>query len=96
MAMRRSSRCNRLPGASNTQKPQPAIPTFIASSLVPARAALSRDDAIRQMASDMREAAHREGGMTAEGLELLGYTPEQIATLVRPARLMANKIAALT
>lgn len=94
---RRSSRhCNRLPGFSRPAKPPITIAPFIASSLVPARAGLDRAAAIRQMASDMREAAHREGGVTSEGLELLGYTPEQIASLVRPARVMANRLATLT
>lgn len=96
MAMRSFRRCNTLPGVTSQTKPSIRIAPFIASSLVPARSAMKRDDAIRQMASDMREAAHREGGVTAEGLELLGYTPEQIASLVRPARVMANQLAALT
>lgn len=94
--MRRASRCNRLPGVTSSLKPPITIASFIASSLVPARSAMNRDDAIKQMASDMCEAAHREGGVTAEGLELLGYTPEQITALVRPARVMANRLAALT
>lgn len=96
--MSRSSirRCNTLPGVTTAPKSSITVAPFIASSLVPPRAAMARDDAIRQMASDMREASHREGGVTAEGLELLGYTPEQIAALVRPARVMANRLAALT
>lgn len=94
---RRSSRrhLNCGPGRSIPQKTITIAP-FIDSSLVSARSAMSRDQAIRQMASDMREAAHREGGVTSDGLELLGFTPAQIADLVRPARVMANKLAALT
>lgn len=96
MARRSFSRCNRLPGVASALDPQPKIPSFIASSLVAPRSAMRRDAAIAQMASDMREAAHREGGLTGEGLELLGYSAKQIASLVRPARLIANKLAALT
>lgn len=96
MPSRSFRRCNTLPGVASAPKPLPKIAPFIASSLVPARSAMKPADAIRQMASDMREAAHREGGVTSEGLELLGYTPEQIIALVRPARVMANKLAELT
>lgn len=94
--MRSSSRPRRMPGVTSTPRPRPTIPNFIDTSLVRARSALSDGEATRQMASDMREAAYREGGLTEHGLELLGYTPRQITSLVPPARIMANELAGLS
>ncbi|UPJ43903.1 hypothetical protein IVB40_07490 [Bradyrhizobium sp. 40] len=93
--MRRSN-CNRLPARGSRLIPQPAIPDYIKTSLVPARARLSPLETIEQMASDMREAAYREGGLTREGLELLGYSSAQIDTHVAAARQLANKQAVLS
>ncbi|WP_445493147.1 hypothetical protein [Rhodopseudomonas sp. RCAM05734] len=87
-------RTRRLPGIS-TIRPTVTISPIIDSSLVAPRAAMSDAAATRRMAEDMREAVYREGGLTEEGLELLGYSADQIGALVRPARAMANRLAAL-
>ena len=86
-------RPGRMPGISLPRKPQPEIASFIDTSLVKPRAGMKRDEAITQMASDMREAMYREGGLTEQGLQLLGFSDEQIATLVKPARELANTLA---
>jgi hypothetical protein len=75
---------------------QPAIAGFIKTSLRQPRASLPSGKAVAQMADDMREAAYREGGLTREGLELLGYTRAQIDTLTPAARARANELSALT
>jgi len=80
----------------NRRRPQPKIPGFIASSLIPPRAQMSDDDAMRRMAEDMREAAYREGGCSADDLEILGFTPEQIRTLSRAAARRAHALSAMT
>lgn len=86
----------RLP-ATTTRFPSSAhVPSFIDTSLVRARAKLSDTVATEQMASDMREAAYREGGMTREGLSLLGYSSKQIDSLAPAARELADAQAALT
>lgn len=90
------SSCNRLHARGSAVPPQATIPVFIETSLVPARAGLAGSSAVQRMASDMREAAYREGGVTREGLELLGYTPAQIDTLAADARRLAHQQAALT
>lgn len=92
----RRSHCNRLPARGSRLAPQPTIPGFIKTSLVRARAALSPLETVEQMASDMREAAYREGGLTREGLELLGYSSQQIDTHACAARQLANKQAVLS
>lgn len=93
MALR--SRISRTHGPANPRRPDPIIPSFIDTSLVPARAKLNEAQATRQMAEDMREAAYREGGVTETGLELLGYSKGQIATIAGPARELANELAGL-
>lgn len=92
----RRSHCNRLPARGSRLTPQPHVPSYIKSSLVRPRAALSALEAIEQMASDMREAAYREGGLTREGLELLGYSSAQIDTHAAAARQLANKQAVMS
>lgn len=95
--MRRSTfRHSQLPGVTTAFKTPVRIPPYIGSSMVPPRAHMSTEQATRQMADDMREAAYREGGLTREGLELLGYTPLQIDSLATAARARANRLAALT
>lgn len=94
--MRRSTRCNRLPARGSRFTPQVAVPAFIPTSMVPPRAALSDDDTVKRMASDMREAAYREGGLTREGLQLLGYTDKQIDAHAGAARRLANEQAVMS
>jgi hypothetical protein len=48
------------------------------------------------MASDMREASHREGGMTRDDLERLGYTAAQIDEHGAAARQLANRQAVMS
>lgn len=93
--MRRST-CNRLPARGSRLIPQPVIPDYIKTSLVPARANLDPRQTVEQMASDMREAAYREGGLTREGLELLGYSTSQIDAHAAAARQMANQQAVMS
>ncbi len=93
--MRRSN-CNRLPARGSRFTPQASVPAFIATSMVPPRAGLADSAVVRRMASDMREAAYREGGLTVDGMKLLGYTPAQISTHADAARIMADQMAALT
>lgn len=94
--MARRSTCNKLPGTATRFAPHASVPGFIDSSLVGPRAALTDAEATTRMASDMREALAREGGLDREDLERLGYTGQQIERLHRPARLMANLQAAAT
>lgn len=95
--MRRVRHCNRLSARPGTTlRAHATVPAFIETSMVPARAGLSADAATKRMASDMREAAYRDGGLTKEGLELLGYSPEQISALAPKARRLANELAVMT
>ena len=94
--MRSTSRPPRYSAPSVPRPPQGRVPDFIDTSLVRARSALTDRQATEQMASDMREAAYREGGLTEHGLELLGYKPSQIKTLAGPARILANEQAGLS
>lgn len=89
-------RTARLPGVASTPRPQPKIPRFIASSMVPPRAAMADSDAKRQMADDMREGGQREGGMTRDGLLLLGWLPSQIDRLADAARVRAQSLSVMT
>lgn len=82
--------------APSVRKPRAAVPDFIDSSLVPPRALLDDALATQQMASDMREGAYREGGVSRDGLELLGYTAAQIDGLASAARALANQQAGMT
>ncbi|CAM5403560.1 hypothetical protein AFEL58S_02075 [Afipia felis] len=83
-------RYSRLPGLTSILKPQPTIPGFIESTISKPRASLSDAAAIKQMASDMRDASMREGGITRDDLELLGFTPGQIDRCVTDARMLAQ------
>lgn len=77
-------------------KPFPKIPGFIASALVPPRATLKGAAAVQQMADDFRQAAYREGGITRDGLSLLGWTSIQIDTLAAKAREVAQRDAVVS
>lgn len=88
----RHSRPSRSSGVTTTFR-RFNVPAFIDSSAVPPRADMSDAAATRQMAQDMREAAYREGGMTRDALQLLGYTAAQIDRLVPAARLQADRLA---
>lgn len=94
--MARRSTCNKLPAARRPQPQIVSVSPLIDSSLVRARSLLKGDAVVRTMASDMREAAYREGGLTEFGLELLGYTAEQITAHVPAARAMADQMAGAT
>lgn len=89
-------RTRRLPGITSTPCPQPRIASFIASSMVRPRASMADPAALLQMADDMREANYREGGMTRDGLLLLGWTPKQIDRLSQPARVYAQELSGMT
>lgn len=93
--MRRSN-CNRLPAMRRPALPYASVAKFIPTSMVPARSGLSGKAAIERMASDMREAAYREGGLTREGMELLGWTSSQIDSLAKDARTLANTQAVMS
>lgn len=93
--MASSRRTRQLPGLS-LLRPQPAIPGFIDSAVVSPRAEMDDIAATKQMARDMQEASHREGGMTRSALELLGYTPQQIDRLAGAAGRKAQVLAGMT
>lgn len=93
--MRRSNRPARYE-APTARHRQSDIPGFIATSLVKPRAAMNADDALRQMADDMRNAAYREGGINADDLEALGFTPDQIKAHGREASRKAHALSAMT
>lgn len=92
----RRSRCNRLPARGSSFSAQHKVPDYIQTSMVPARAGLNPSECVLRMASDMREASYREGGLTREGLELLGYTGLQIDAHVAAARKLANELAVMS
>lgn len=94
--MRTSRHCKRLPPLVRPSAPQGTVPDFIATSMVPARSGLADKATVDRMASDMREAAYREGGMTRAGLELLGYTALQIDRHAPAARIKADQLAGMT
>lgn len=91
--MPRFSRCNRLSAAASIIPPQATVSALIETALVPPRAGLAGDRATRQMAEDMRSAGHREGGMSRDDLELLGWTAAQIDSLAAKARTRAQALA---
>lgn len=93
--MRRST-CNRLTPGRSFLAAAPSIPSFIATSFVKPRAAMSPAEATRQMAEDMRAAAYREGGISQDELETLGFTLAQIKTLGAAARQRAQLLATAT
>lgn len=93
--MRRNSRPPR-PSARTAPRPFHNVPNFISTSLVPPRAAMTDEAATRQMAEDMRASAYREGGISADDLETLGFTSEQIGRLGRAAARQAHALSAMT
>lgn len=96
--MRRSATVRRYPrpSAASVLRPQPRIAAFIGSALVPPRAAMTDAEAIRQMAEDMRNASQREGGITEDDLEVLGFTRTQIKLLGRDAARRAQALSGLS
>jgi hypothetical protein len=93
--MRRST-CNRLPGISRPLAAVPQIPPYIKSALVKPRAGLEGHAATAQLAEDMRQASSREGGISRDDLELLGWTPAQLDALGAKARQRAQALAGMT
>jgi hypothetical protein len=94
--MRRFRHCNRLPAQPSFIAARPAIPAFIATSLIKPRAAMNDAAATRQMAEDMRAAESRDGGISADELEALGFTRAQVKTLAAAARQRAQALAEAT
>lgn len=84
---------NRLPASSTPARHQPAIPAFIDSSIVAPRANLRGDAATARMADDMRLASQREGGITRDDLELLGWTADQVTAIAGKARTRAQQLS---
>lgn len=93
--MRRSS-CNRLPGIPSFIAPQATVPGFIDSALTKPRASLEGKSATRQMAEDMRQAGHREGGVTRDDLSRMGWTALQIDQHAAAANIQAQALAGAT
>jgi hypothetical protein len=93
--MRRST-CNTLPATRRLAPAYGRVPDFIASSAVKPRAAMSASEAVRQMAEDMRQAEYREGGVSADDLEALGFTRAQIKTHGADARARAQALAGVS
>ena len=89
--MRRRN-CNRLP-ASSTLQPAITVSSLIDSALVRPRASLTGHKATAQMAEDMRQGGHREGGVTERDLELLGWTAAQVRDLAAAANIRAQSLA---
>lgn len=87
--------CNRLP-AARTLKPAIQISPLIDSALVCPRASLRGAVATAQMAEDMRQGGHREGGVTEHDLKLLGWSREQICDLADAANIRAQSLAGAT
>lgn len=79
----RRRHCNTLPAAS-TFKPEIVISPLVDSALVRPRAGLKGQAATAQMAEDMRQGGHREGGVTEHDLKLLGCLASKFATSLTP------------
>jgi hypothetical protein len=86
-------RAARLPASATLIRPAPHIPSYIDASTVAPRAGLFGDAAAVRMADDMRAAGHREGGVTRDDLELLGWTPQQVTDLSGKARNIAQRLS---
>ncbi len=84
------------PGASRPAKPYAAVSELIDTALTPARAGLKGPAAVERLAEDMRQASQREGGITRDELELLGWTPDQLDTHGAEARQRAQSLSVLT
>lgn len=85
-------RPRRLPGRS-TLRPDIVISPLIESSFVRPRAGLSGGAALRQLADDMRQTSSRDGGVSSDDLQLLGWTAAQLGTLAADARVLAQALA---
>ncbi|MFC0243645.1 hypothetical protein [Rhodopseudomonas telluris] len=84
------------PGASRPSQPYAAVSELIDSALAPARAGLKGPAAIKRLADDMRQASQREGGITRDELELLGWTGAQLDAHAAEARERAQSLSVLT
>lgn len=89
-------RPRRIPNGPTVLPPYPAVPPFIASAVVPPRSSLPDEAATVRMAEDMREAGTREGGVSRDGLALLGWTGRQIDRLAGAARELAHRDAVMS
>ncbi|UFX41824.1 hypothetical protein HAP47_0021200 [Bradyrhizobium sp. 41S5] len=90
--MRRPS-CNRLPAISRPAAARAKVPEYIDTALVKPRAPLSPSETVKRMADDMRAASYREGGITEDDLERLGFTRSQIKAHAADARALAHQLA---
>lgn len=90
--MRRPS-CNRLPALIRATAAQATVPDYIDTALVKPRSPLSPSETIKRMADDMRAASYREGGITEDDLERLGFTRSQIKAHAADARALAHQLA---
>jgi hypothetical protein len=91
--MRTSRHCNRLPAARRPATAYFTVPSFIDTALVAPRSGLSPTAAVKRMADDFRQGAHREGGITGDDLEALGWTAGQVKTHGADARALAQQLA---
>lgn len=90
--MTRPRPAHRLPRSAgvSTLRQQATVPAFIDSSLSKPRAGLVGTAAVRQMASDFRDAHAREGGISRDELITLGWTEAQINIVADAARTQAQ------
>ncbi|WP_420133977.1 hypothetical protein [Rhodopseudomonas sp.] len=72
------------------------VSDLIDTALPPARAGLKGPAAVKRLADDMRQASQREGGITRDELELLGWTSEQLDTHAAAARQHAQALSVVT
>ncbi|NEU95080.1 hypothetical protein [Bradyrhizobium uaiense] len=89
----RRTYCNRLPAANRTLAAPATVPDYIDTALVKPRAPLSPSETVKRMADDMRAASYREGGITEDDLERLGFTRSQIKAHAADARALAQQLA---
>ncbi|QUS40598.1 hypothetical protein RPMA_18450 [Tardiphaga alba] len=91
--MPRRNTCNRLPGVTSTLPPSITISALIDNSTVSARPDLRGKAAVEQMADDMRQFGQREGGVSRDDLELLGWTSQQVDLHSSDARTLALRLS---
>jgi hypothetical protein len=82
--------------APTTIRAQAAVSALIDSALVKPRAGLTGGAATDRLADDMRQASQREGGISRDELEALGWTHAQLETLGSAARVKAQRLAGAT
>lgn len=93
--MRRSA-CNRLPAVRRLLPAQASIPAFIDTAFVKPRAGLTGSAAVRQLAEDFRQGAHREGGVSRDDLAVMGWTKAQLDAHAADANARAQQLSGAT